>query len=115
MIFLLALIAVFICFNSFSPNTWLSGWDTLHPEFNFPLAFERLIFGVFRSDQGLGAVAAHSHMADLPRVILLFLGSLIFPISILRYLFISLCFIVGGLGAFVFIRQIVLKDTKTNK
>lgn len=96
------------------PHTWLSGWDTLHPEFNFGLAFERLFFGVFRSEQGLGAVAAHSHMADLPGVILLALSSLILPASILRYSFISLCLVVGAVGIFVFIKKSLLQDAKNS-
>lgn len=111
---ILILISAFLAFKSWVPGTWLSGWDTLHPEFNFGLSLERLFFGVFRSEQGLGAVAAHSHMADLPRVVFLALASLIFSTSILRYLFISLCLIVGGLGSFVFIKKILLKDTKYN-
>lgn len=111
---LLAGISAFISWRSFVPHTWLSGWDTLHPEFNFGLAFERLFFGVFRSEQGLGAVAAHSHMADLPRVILLALSSLILPASILRYLFISLCLVVGAVGIFVFIKKSLLQDAKNS-
>ena len=63
-------IALLLVLRNYTPGTFLSGWDTLHPEFNFGLNFQRLFFGVFRSEQGLGAVAAHSHMSDLPRVIL---------------------------------------------
>ena len=38
-------------FCKLHPNTWLSGWDTLHPEWNFSLAFERIFNGVWRTDQ----------------------------------------------------------------
>lgn len=113
-LWLLGVITAFICLRSFTPGTWLSGWDTLHPEFDFGLNFQRLIFGVFRGEQGLGAVAAHSHMADLPRTILLAVTSLFLPESNLRYFFISLCLAAGTLGSFVFIRNIVLKEVKNS-
>ena len=70
-----------ICLLNYTPGTWLTGWDTLHPEFDFWLNFKRLIFGVWRGDQGLGAVAAHSHMSELPRLLLLWIFFLGFLIS----------------------------------
>src|SRR3990167_6497714 len=86
-IFGLLLVSLVLCALNYSPNTWLSGWDTLHPEFNFDLAFQRTIFGVFRVEQGLGAVAAHSHMADLPRIVLLYLADFVLPVNFLRYFY----------------------------
>lgn len=113
-LWLLGVISAFISLRSYSAGTWLSGWDTLHPEFDFGLNLQRLIFGVFRGEQGLGAVAAHSHMADLPRTILLAITSLFLPESSLRYLFISICLVAGTLGSFVFIKNIVLKEVKNS-
>jgi len=101
---LLVLITFLICLLNYKPGTWLSGWDTLHPEFNFSLNFKRLFFGVWREDQGLGAVAGHSHMADLPRVLVLWLFSFILPVSFLRYFYIFLCLILGPLGVYFFIK-----------
>lgn len=111
---LLFLICVFIINLNHVPRTYLSGWDTLHPEFNFSLAFERIVFGVFRTDQGLGAVAAHSHMADLPRVVLLFLSSVLLPPNLLRFSFIALCLPIGVLGCYFFILNILL-DRKSER
>src|SRR3990170_4136061 len=90
--FLLVVLTVFISFLNYTPGTFLTGWDTLHPEFNFAQNFSNIFFGVFRTDQGLGAVAAHAHMAELPRLVLLWLFSFIFPLSFLRYSIIFLCF-----------------------
>lgn len=109
-ILVLSLISVFIVLKNYVPDTYLSGWDTLHPEFNFTLNFERLISGVFREEQGLGAVAAHAHMSDLPRVILLYLSSFILPKEILRYLFIAINLILGPLGVYFFVKNIILND-----
>ena len=92
---LLTLLCLVICYLNYKPNTFLTGWDTLHPELNFPLNFSRLINGVWRYEQGLGAIAGHSHMADLPRVFFLWLFHFIFPINFLRYAYIFLCFILA--------------------
>ena len=51
------LVAAFICFKNYSPGTYLIGWDSLHPEFNFPEAFRRVWEGVYRAEQGVGVVA----------------------------------------------------------
>src|SRR4030043_681641 len=85
---ILLFVALALAFQNYTPGTWLSGWDTLHPEFNFGLNFQRLISGVFRSEQGLGAIAAHSHMSDLPRVIILYLFHFFLPLEFLRYSYI---------------------------
>jgi hypothetical protein len=85
------------------PGTMLAGWDDLHHEFNFQLAFTRTIQGVWRADQGLGAVAGHSHMSDIPRIIILWIISLIVPLQNIRFVFVILSLFVGALGMYVFV------------
>lgn len=97
---LLIIIVGLLVRGNYTPGTILSGWDTLHPEFNFQLAFSRVLNGVWRADQGLGAVAIHSHIADLPRIVLLWLLSIVLPVESLRYAFIFLCLIVGPIGVY---------------
>jgi len=106
----LLLVSFILVFNNYTPGTFLSGWDTLHPEFNFGLNFKRQIFGVFREEQGLGAVAAHSHMADLPRTTILYLFHFILPIDLLRYSYIFLNLIIGPIGMFLFLNRVVIKN-----
>lgn len=107
---LLAVFAAILCWVNYAPNTFLTGWDTLHPEFNFPLNFQKIIFGVWREDQGLGAVAGHSHMSEFPRLILMWLSSLVVPVSDLRYLYYFACLILGPLGVYYFLEKIVIKN-----
>ena len=107
---LLILISVIICFKNYSFGTFLSGWDTLHPEFNFGLNLQRVIFGVFRSEQGLGALAIHSHMSDLPRIIILYVFHFILPLSFLRYSYVFLNLILGPVGLYLFLNKYVTKD-----
>lgn len=103
----LALIVVAVCIATYKPGTFLSGWDTLHPEFDFGLNFERMIQGVWRDNQGLGAVAGHSHMADLPRVLFLWIAHFLFPLESLRYLYVFLCLLLGPLGVYFLVRELV--------
>ncbi len=103
---ILIILCLIICRLNYQSGTFLTGWDTLHPEFNFPLNFSRLFNGVWRTEQGLGAIAGHSHMADLPRVILLWLFHFILPLNFLRYAYIFFCFVVGPLGIFYLINYL---------
>lgn len=111
---LFSVIIVFLALTlsalNYEPGTFLSGWDTLHPEFNFKINLERVFFGVFREEQGLGAVAAHSHMADLPRILMLFLFDFFLPLSFLRYSFIFLSLIAGPLGMYYFLKRVMPKS-----
>lgn len=107
---LLVLIAIIIGARNYSPRTWLSGWDTLHPEFNFSLAFKRALSGAWQEHQGLGAAASQAHAAELPRLIFLFLSSLILPISFLRYFYFFVCLVLGPLGVYFFFKEIILKE-----
>jgi len=109
-IIVLLSISLFVCYQNYTPGTILSGWDTLHPEFNFGLALKREIFGLFRSYQGLGAVAAHSDMADIPRIVLLAILDLFLPVAFLRYSYIFLALILGPIGMYLILYKHVLKD-----
>ncbi len=109
-VLILLIISSILSFLNYSPGTFLSGWDTLHPEFNFGLAFERAFFGVFRVEQGLGAVAGHSHMADLPRLVIIYLLHFIEPLSFVRYSYIFLNIIFGALGMYFFLNKHLLKQ-----
>ena len=103
---ILIILCLSICALNYKSNTFLTGWDTLHPELNFSLNFGRLINGVWRYEQGLGAIAGHSHMADLPRVLLLWLFHFIMPLNFLRYAYIFLCFLIGPLGIYYLIKHL---------
>ncbi len=106
LIFVVFLLAV----ANYQPSTYLSGWDTLHPEFDFNLNLKRIVFGVWREEQGLGTVAAHSHMSELPRVILLWIFHFFLPLSFLRYAYVFLCLLLGPVGVYFFLEKIILKS-----
>jgi len=107
---ILVVLIIFVAWRNYTPNTFLLGWDSLHPEFNFLEAFKRVFFGVWREEQGVGVVAVHSHMADFPRIILLWLSSFVFSVSFLRYSYIFLCLILGPLGVYFFLNYVFRRE-----
>ncbi len=109
---LIFVLTAYLSFKNYLPGTWLSGWDTLHPEFDFRLNIGRLVEGVWREEQGLGAVAGHAHMADLPRVLFLWLMSLFLPVSFLRWAYVFLCLFLGPMGVYVFLQRIVFEGSR---
>ncbi|MBI2012111.1 hypothetical protein HYS91_05055, partial [Candidatus Daviesbacteria bacterium] len=105
---ILILIGVILSYQNYSPSTYLSGWDTIHPEFNMGDYFKRIL-SVWQQHQGLGAVAAQAHASELPRMIIYFLLSLFLPPEVLRYVFLFICLIIGPLGVYFFIKKVVLE------
>ncbi|OGY07190.1 MAG: hypothetical protein A2694_01375 [Candidatus Blackburnbacteria bacterium RIFCSPHIGHO2_01_FULL_40_17] len=106
---LLVLFTLLLSWSNYQPGTWLSGWDTLHPEFNFGLYFKRIFFGVWQEHQGLGAVASQAHSSELPRLLLYYLTSFLLPESILRYSYFFLTLAIGPLGVYFFLKQTIFK------
>src|SRR3989344_6322896 len=112
---ILVTICLYLIFQNYTPGTYLTGWDTLHPEFDFALNLKRVIFGVFRQEQGLGAVAGHSQMSDLPRIVFLYISSFILPIEFLRYFYFFTTLILGPLGVYFFLEKVVFKGHESTK
>ena len=81
-------------------GTWLSGWDNLHPEFDFFLNVKRTFFSVWQEYQGLGLLGGMGHGSDLIRQIILWLISFIVPNSFSRYLFHFSMLLVGAIGIY---------------
>lgn len=100
-------IAIFI--TNFPFGTWYTGWDNLHPEFNFPLNLKRGFFSVWQENQGIGTIGGHGYAATLPHTIILFVLSLAVPPMYLRSTFTFASLLVGGLGIFFLVREL-LKD-----
>lgn len=98
-----------VVFN-FTPDTILSGWDNLHPEFNFFLNVKRSVFAVWQEYQGLGLLGGMGHAADLPRQILLWTFSFFVPFGILRYFWIFAMLLLGPLGIYFLVKRVFLPN-----
>ncbi|MBU3956754.1 hypothetical protein KKI19_00535 [Patescibacteria group bacterium] len=93
----------------------LSGWDNLHPEFNFFLNIKRSIFAVWQEYQGLGLLGGMGHASDLPRQLFLWLTSFILPTHLLRYFYHFLMLFIGPLGIYFLLKKIILVRFKENQ
>lgn len=104
---LIVILTVYLALKNIEPGTILSGWDTLHPEFNLSLYLKRIFFGVWQEHQGVGAVASQSHAAELPRLFIVFLLTKVFPLNYVRYSFFFLTIGVGALGVYFFAKYLI--------
>jgi hypothetical protein len=104
---LLTLIVSVIAVVNYVPGTILTGWDNLHPEYNFLLNIKRSLFSVWQEYQGLGLLGGHAHSTDILRQITLYGLSFLFPITMLRYLSTFFMLLAGAIGAYVFIKIIL--------
>ncbi len=116
LVFILISLSLILAMANYTHGTILSGWDTLHPEFNFAEYFKRILFGVWQEHQGLGALSSQAHPSELPRMLIYYPLSFVLPLSFLRYSYFFITLILGPLGMYYFIKKGVLKeDSVQNK
>lgn len=108
---LILLATVLILFTTnYAPGTWLTGWDNLHPEFNFfENIINRSIWSTWQSYQGLGVRAGNAHAADLLRQLGLWATSFVLPASILRYFYHFFALFVGSIGVYELITRKLIR------
>ena len=104
--FILIPLSLILAFQNYTPGTYLSGWDNLHPEFNFRANLIRSLFAPWQEYQGLGLLGGMGHAADLPRQLILFIASIFLPNSFLRYFWHFAMLIIGPLGVYAFIHHL---------
>ncbi len=102
---LIFLLCIFIAFKNYTPNTWLSGWDNLHPEFDFTLNIERSLSATWQEYQGVGVLGGMGHAAALSRELILWTFSTFIPTSFIRYLWTFLMLFIGPLGVYFLIKN----------
>ena len=66
---------------------------------------QRVVFGAWQEHQGLGAPASQAHLAELPRLPLLYILNSLLPQSAVRFSFIYLCYVLGGISTCLFSRH----------
>ncbi len=96
----LFIIVAFICLVNYKPGYWFSGWDTLHPEFNYSIYWNRITNSVWQEHQGLGAVATQAHASEIPRVMLLWFFDLFLPTHFVRWMYFFAMLMIGPLGIY---------------
>lgn len=81
------------------------------PEFNLLLNLKRSLFGIWQDYRGLGLLDGLSHTANLMHVFYVSILSLILPQPVIRYVFIFLMHLAGGIGFYYLTRHL----TKNNR
>ncbi len=112
---LLSAVFIVVFITNFPFNSWMTGWDNLHPEFNFSMNIDRALHAVWQKNQGVGTYGGHGYAATLPHTIILFLLSLVLPLMYLRSFFTFFCLFSGGFGMFFLLRKILGKKNETIK
>lgn len=112
-LFLFLLVTVLSLAN-FSPDTFLSGWDNLHPEFNPLMNLERAWQSAWQEYQGLGLLAGMAHSADLFRQLIFLPLELLLPANLFRYVWHFLMILVGVLGSFYLFKFFLSKRSNQN-
>lgn len=105
---IITLFIVLIYLTNFAGNFWVTGWDNLHPEFNYEANIERASFSSWQEYQGVGLPAGHGHATEFSREVLLSALNVFVPTMEIRKIFILLMLWMGALGVYVFIRNILL-------
>ena len=109
----LILLEAVLFITNYKSGTYLIGWDNVMPEFNFGLNLKRSIFSVWQDYRGLGLLDGLAHSANLLHTIYIYILSIFLPESILRYVFIHLTHLVGGLG-FYFLAKNVTNNPRAS-
>lgn len=107
---LLILIELILFAANYKPGTFLVGWDNIMPEFNLKLNFDRSFFSIWQEYRGLGVLDGLSHAANFFHTIYIWILSLFLPESALRYAYIHLTHIVGGIAFFFLLRKFTKND-----
>lgn len=102
------LVALIIAFQNISVQTFYSGWDNVHPEFNMAQYAKRVLFGSWLEYQGMGGAAGQGHQSELFRIPIIAAINLLFPANLNRSLFIFLMYLIGGFGMYIYLQKIWL-------
>ena len=119
-IILLLIITLSLAFLNYEPGTFLIGWDNLSSELAPAINLKRALFSVWEEYQSLGLLGGMGHAADLPRVFVLYLFSLIpgLPVSLFRYLSTFFPLVLGPIGTYLFLYHRLFKnklDSRTSQ
>lgn len=109
------LVAVAILYvANFKEGTYLTGWDNLHPEFNFWMNIKRSIFAVWQEYQGVGLLGGMGHAAGLLHQIYSLILSVFLPQNLIRYTWTFISLLVGSLGAYQLALTILANNAKAS-
>ncbi|RIK52073.1 hypothetical protein DCC61_00690 [Candidatus Microgenomates bacterium] len=114
-VFLLVLVEVGIVWANVRTGTWLIGWDSTQPELAFSTHLWRDLSSVWQEYRGLGMTDAMAHAANLVHVGYAWLLSLVLPTNYVRYAYVLLMHLMGGVGMYVLSMYILRKQERVRQ
>lgn len=107
---ILIILETVLFLTNYDRGTYLLGWDTIMPEFNFQANLWRNISGVWATYRGLGLLDGMAHTANLVHTLCIWLLSFFFPQNMLRYVFTFTMHLLGGIGVYKLLTSLTDKD-----
>ena len=101
-----ALVEVVVLYINYVPGTYLIGWDNTVPEFNLKLNLVRILNSVWQEYRGVGILDGMAHGANIMHWVYIALLSLVLPQNLVRYVFMGLAHVVGGIGMLFLLRYL---------
>ncbi|MEN9407758.1 MAG: hypothetical protein RLZZ455_974 [Candidatus Parcubacteria bacterium] len=98
---------LFIILMNFPWGKFMIGWDSITPEFNFGLNFQRALFASWQENYGTGTLTGHGFAATLPHTLITYIFSFFMPLEAIRPAFTFLMLYLGGLGMYVLVGMII--------
>lgn len=112
--YILILITIILIILNYQPDTILSGWDNLHPEFNIWMNLKRSFSSMWQEYQGLGLTGGMAYASDIPRQLLILILSPFVPIEMIRYVIVFLMLLIGPLGMYSLTKYLTKEKQQTN-
>src|SRR3989344_4054842 len=109
--YFLFFIQIFLFLSNYKPDTFIVGWDNLFPEFNFALNFKRAFFAVWQEYRGMGVVDNMSHASTRFEDIERFVRSLFLPTHLIRWVYLMILHLIGGLGVYHLLTRYIFSPT----
>lgn len=107
---LIVLIELILFIANFRPGAFLIGWDNVMPEFDLKTNLLRSVYSIWQEYRGLGLLDGMAHSANLMHTIYIGLLSLIAPEASLRFIYIHLTHLIGGLSFFFLLKKLTKND-----
>ncbi len=102
------LIGVIIAIANIQLHSTYTGWDNLNGELDLWRYTKQVWGGAWLEHQGLGAPMNLAHMAEIPRLPILWLLSVLLPDKLIRITFIFLMYLAGGITMYFYLLKIWL-------
>lgn len=106
-------IALWIAIANIRWNTYYTGWDNIHAEFDFLRYVRQVLFGAWVEHMGLGAPAAQAQLADIFKLPILFILKILLPDNLIRYALIFGYWLIGGLSMYYYVANYWLSEKKS--